>query len=180
MTAPMVPILSGGSSPGASADGDPYGAARRRGKRAANAFIVGLAVLFVGSSAWQLVGTLFLGGPSAATPSRSESVGAACADGLRGLASAVDRAGGAAIAWPVGATVPPVEDVVSLFRHGLSPEWDRAQAVETSCAASESGKDAWATLARLRSAEEELVREGHAGLGPLRRDLAAHLTAELR
>jgi hypothetical protein len=173
-------MVSGGSSPGASADGDPYGAARRRGKRAANAFVVGLAVLFVGSSAWQLVSTLFLGGAGVATGAPRGSVGAACADGLRALAGAVDRAGDAAIAWPVGATVPPVEDVVSLFRRGLSPEWDRAQAVEASCATSESGKNAWTTLARLRSAEEELVREGHAGLGPLRRDLAAHLAAELR
>jgi hypothetical protein len=170
-------MVGGGNSTGSPAGSDPYGPARRRGKRAANAFVLGLAVLFVASSAWQLVGTLFLGsgGPVTGAP-----VDGACAAGLRGLTAALDRAGGAAIAWPRGAEVPPVDDVVGLFRHGLSPEWDRAEAVQASCSSSESGKNAWATLARLRSAEEELVRQGQAGLGPLRRDLAAHLTAELR
>ena len=43
-----------------------------------------------------------------------------------------------------------------------------------------AGRDAWAALERLRSAQEQLAREGSAVLRPLRRELGAHLTPDLR
>jgi hypothetical protein len=150
---------------------DRYSRARRTGKRAAHALILVVAVLFIGSSTWQLVQAVFLGNGGA----QARPLDPICADGLRRLSSALDRAAALVVAAPSPPAGPPADDAVALFRRDLSPEWDGARAVEETCAASVNGEDAWATLTRLRSAHEQLARRGHAELAPFRHDLAAHL-----
>src|SRR5262245_50036077 len=86
------------SRPRATAESPPddrHARARRAGRRAAHALILLVAVLFVGSSAWQLVRAVFLGdaGAQAAGP-----LDPTCADGLRRLSSALDRAAASVLA----------------------------------------------------------------------------------
>ena len=66
------------------------------------------------------------------------------------------------------------------FAARLEPEWASAGSIEQACGQSSEGIDAWAALARLRSAEEQLAPRATAELEPLRRDVDAHLPADLR
>lgn len=69
---------------------------------------------------------------------------------------------------------------MTLFRQGLRPEWDARGAVEKACAASPDGLESWAALLRLREAIEQWIRRESIALSPLRRDVLAHLPANLR
>jgi hypothetical protein len=158
-------------------DDEGYAHARRRGKRAAHGLILVVSVLFIGTSAWQLVRAVFLGDAGA---TESNALDPACADGLHRLTAALDRASGPIVVSASQAPAARPADVATRFRHELSPEWDVAGDVEKTCTASSAGADAWAVLARLRSAEEQLARQSRAELAPLRHDLAAHLPVELR
>jgi hypothetical protein len=66
------------------------------------------------------------------------------------------------------------------FQARLQPEWAEEATVGQACRQSNEGIDAWAALARLRSAEEQLSPRAGAELEPLRRDVIAHLPADLR
>jgi hypothetical protein len=152
---------------------------RARGKRAAHAVVLVIAILFIGSSTWQIVGSLF-GRPSRVyrSPSRAALTPAArtCAAGIQQLADALDRAGpGVAASNPRGGEVPSAP-----FTRAMPPEWDHAAEVRQRCESFAGGEDAWAALERLRSAQEQLARHGQAELEELRRDLAAHLPTDLR
>ncbi|HEY3822707.1 MAG TPA: hypothetical protein VGL81_36330 [Polyangiaceae bacterium] len=140
--------------------------ARLQGKRAVLVAISIVSVAVIGSSAWQIVPAVFGAGgrPIAAAPPGSSA--RACAEGIRtlerALGRAVDAAGSAS------------------FQARLQPEWSQEEAIREACAQSSEGIDAWAALARLRSAEEQLSPHAGAELEPLRRDVIAHLPADLR
>ena len=84
------------------------------------------------------------------------------------------RRRGAASAWICAAG----------FRRRLdSPvdrDWPDETEVRGACEKSPEGLDAWASLARLRRAEEELAGDASGELQALRRDVAAHLPTDLR
>jgi hypothetical protein len=159
----------------AAHDADPYAHARRLGGRAARGLILVLAVLFVGSSAWQLVRAIFVEGGATAP---AYVLDPTCASGVHRLVVALDRAADRTVSAAARAMRP--DEGVAMFRRELSPEWDTADVVERTCASSQGGEDAWAALQRLRSAEEQLARQSRTELAPLRHDLAAHLPADLR
>lgn len=136
-----------------------------QGKRAALVVVIVVAVAFIGASAWQIIPAVF---GVAITPIPAAPPGTAarrCADGVRRLKQALDRAADAAGS--------------ASFESRLEPEWSDRAAIEKACGESPEGLDAWAALARLRSAEEQLApRTGQ--LASLRRDVVAHLPADLR
>jgi hypothetical protein len=133
-------------------------ASRLRGKRVALVAVIAVAVVFVGASAMQIVPAVFGARiePLPAGPPGSDA--RACADGVSALLRQLDSE-------PVS---PQTRD-----------EWDRTA---RSCQGSAEGLDAWAALMRLRSAERQTSgqRIDRSELGPLRRDVAAHLPPELR
>lgn len=141
--------------------------ARLRGKRAGIVVIIVVAVAFIGGSAAQIIPAIFgvdITPIPAAPPGSSERT---CAEGVRRLALAVEPPGDG------GAQGGP----------SAPEEWDGASAVEQACSRSSEGRDAWAALARLRSASQQLARRDkrdRADLDSLRRDVAAHLPADLR
>jgi hypothetical protein len=161
---------------GASAD--PVASARRHGRRAANAAVVVVALIFIGVSAAQIIRAVFGVGVRRldAVPGSPEH---ACAEGVRSLALALDRAS-VETCSPSSAEVDDGQDAVSAFDRRLGPEWDKGATIEQACARSSQGVDTWAALLRLREGEEQLVRRGRVELAPLRRDVAAHLPANLR
>jgi hypothetical protein len=148
--------------------------AQLRGKRVALVFVIVLAVVFIGASALQIVPAVFGAGTTRMPPAPPGSPSRICADGVRALAAALDRAGARALAAPPG-TASNSDEVLAGFRAGLAPEWNDEGRIEPACARSREGEDAWAALMRLRFAQEQLVRRGNVVLGPLRGDLAAHL-----
>jgi hypothetical protein len=199
-----------------AAPGDPsLASARLRGKRVALGVVIVAAVAIIGASAVQIVPAVFGFGivpVPAGPPGTSERE---CAEGVRRLKLALDRAVGAgpAAARPEGtaasenAAAGPQGTAASenaaagpqgaaggaSFGSRLRPEWDDEGAVFESCRHAREGLDAWAALLRLRAVEEELARQPSSGttsaeitsdpfrvhLEPLRRDVAAHLPADL-
>jgi hypothetical protein len=152
--------------------------ARLQGKRVALVIVIGVTVALIGSSAVQIIPAVFGAPVSSIPPAPPGSSARTCAVGVKSLAAAVDRAGTAALSSSPG---PGGEaDAAARFRQALSPEWDGQEAVAQACAGSGEGLDAWAALLRLRSAEEQLTLRSQAELGPLRRDVTAHLPADLR
>jgi hypothetical protein len=155
--------------------------ARLRWRRVAHAIVITIAVVFVGSSAAQIIPSVFgaqrhpIPLPSAGTPER------ACVDGVRSLALALDRASGEAW-WPRASGAVTVADDAALqaFRQGLVPEWNAQAKIEQACANSHEGVEAWAALLRLRRAEEQVVLRSIGELLPLRRDFDARLPPQLR
>jgi hypothetical protein len=143
--------------------------ARLQGKRVALGIVLVVSVALVGSSAVQIIPAVFglgtrplpdLAVAPPGSPART------CAQGLQGLQRALDRA---------------VDSAGSAsFPGRLEPEWAEAGTVEQACRQSPEGIEAWAALARLRSAEEQLAPRAEAELGPLRRDVIAHLPTDLR
>jgi len=140
-----------------------------RWKRVSLGFVSAVAVVFIALSVAQIVPAVFGAGirplPSA-TPGSPARI---CAEGVRRLAGALDRAGALA-GGPA-------------FDEALAPAWSDAPAVEQACARSPEGLDAWASLLRLRSAEQQLARKGVRGpdaVGDLQREVASHLPGDLR
>jgi hypothetical protein len=141
---------------------DALARARLQGKRAALGVVIVVAVVFIGASAVQIVPAIFGAGvtPIPASPSGSDP--RVCAEGVRRLERALERARDAAGSISFG------------------PDEER---VRSACDKSPEGLDAWASLARLRSAEQQLgpgAGTAAAELEPLRRDVSAHLPADLR
>jgi hypothetical protein len=96
------------------------------------------------------------------------STGKACADGVRTLATALDRGMAAA------ATAKDEPGAKASFERAISPEWDREAAVGTDCKTDLRGADAFAALLRLRRAEEGFLGRQVVEIAPLRRDVEAY------
>jgi hypothetical protein len=163
---------------GDSDDEPSLSAARLRGKRVAFAILTVVSSAFIVSSTVQITRAVFGYGfeplPVGAAPGSPEE---RCASGIRGLAQALDRAGGRLSS--VASAANDAETMAAL-RPGLSPEWDRADEVRLACAGAQGGPSAWAALQRLRVAEEQSGRLGKAELSSVRSDVTAHLPADLR
>jgi hypothetical protein len=142
-------------------------AARLNGRRVALLLVLVVSLAFVGSSSWQIIPAVFGSGftplPSGAAPGSPEQ---RCASGVRSLADALDQP---RLALP-GAPSRP----------GLSPVWDSASEVQSACTEAQGGPQAWASLQRLRMAEEHSDRLDRDDIDAVRRDVAAHLPADLR
>lgn len=161
-------------------------AARLRGRRVALALVTVVAVAFIVSSTAQITRAVFGIGleplPAGAAAGSPEQL---CASGIQALARALDRADdrrsslASSLASPV-ASARSDGDPPAALRPGLSPEWDRAEEVRTACNAARGGPSAWASLERLRFAEEQSGRLGRDVLSSIRSDVAAHLPADLR
>jgi hypothetical protein len=147
--------------PDRTAEDDPASAsARRLGKRLAILLVIGVAVAFIGSSAEQIVLAVFGFGVRPLPPAPPGSSARTCAEGVRILSEGLERASSNG--------EPP------------SSAWDATNPVYQACAASPEGLDAWAALLRLRMTAEQVPRTGPQELDHLRRDLYAHLPADLR
>ncbi len=154
--------------PGAPRDDAALARARLRGKRVALGVVIVASVAIIGSSALQIVPAVFGAAVTpipAAAPGTSER---ACSEGIGRMARALDRAQDSAGS--------------AAFEPQLRPEWDDAARVQGDCERARGGPDAWAALLRLRSAEEQLALTGspRTALATLRRDVDAHLPADLR
>jgi hypothetical protein len=129
-----------------------------------------VAVAIIGSSTVQIVSAVFGVGIHPVPAAAPGTPGRTCAEGVLRLERALDRS--------VEAAGSPA------FAASLRPEWNEAGAVQRACSQSSEGLDAWASLARLRSAEEQLATGARAErlveLAPLRSDVSAHLPADLR
>jgi hypothetical protein len=145
-----------------------------RGKRIALGFVITVTVVFIGASALQIVPAAFGPGVTPLPLAPPGTPARVCADGVRSLAVAVDRASSQTLSLSASAA-DDTETAVAQFRRNLAPDWDDQARVEAACAGSPEGDSAWAALLRLREAEEQLVRKGRVELRPLRADLAAHL-----
>jgi hypothetical protein len=139
-----------------------------------------VAVAFIVSSTAQITRAVFGMGleplPSGAAAGSPEQL---CASGIQALARALDRADDRRSSPPSAVASAPSDGAAGL-RPRLSPEWDRAQEVRTACDAARGGPSAWASLERLRFAEEQSGRLGREELSSIRSDVAAHLPADLR
>jgi hypothetical protein len=140
--------------------------AKLRWKRLSLVFVGFVAVAFIGVSVAQIIPDVFGAWVHPLPPSSPGSPARICAEGVRDLAKALDRARDAA-GGPG-------------FGKALQPEWAGAPGIEQACARSSEGLDAWAALLRLRSGEEQLAREPGDPLAPLQRAVASHLPADLR
>ena len=161
------------------ADDDPrLFAARLRGKRVALGLVTIVSLGFIVSSTVQITRAVFGLGfeplPAGASTGSPEQL---CASGIHALARALDRAGGRLSS--VASAANDAETMAAL-RPGLSPEWDAAEEVRAACLAARGGPPAWASLQRLRIAEEQSGRLGRDELSSVRSDVAAHLPADLR
>jgi len=149
-----------------------------RGKRVAVALVTVVALAFILSSTLQITRAVFGLGfeplPGGSSPGSPEQL---CASGISGLARALDRAGGRLSS--VASAANDV-DTMAALRPGLSPEWDHADDVRAACDVAQGGPSAWASLQRLRIAEEQSGRLGRDELSSVRSDVAAHLPADLR
>jgi hypothetical protein len=140
--------------------------ARLRRKRIALVAVTAVALAFITLSCLQIIPAVFgawVRPLPQASPGSNERI---CAEGVRRLAQALDRAKG--MAGGPG------------FDQALRPDWNIAFATQQACAHSPEGLDAWASLVRLRSAEEQLAGRAGDPLGPLQRQVASHLPVDLR
>ena len=144
---------------------DPLARARLQGKRVALGLVFGATAWIIGTSALQIVPAVFGAGVTPLPSSPPGSPARTCAEGVQRMARALERASASAGS--------------AAFGEQLSPEWDTEAAVQAACAATPEGQDAWASLARMRSAEEQLGPRA-SGVADLHRDVIAHLPADLR
>lgn len=126
--------------------------ARLRGRRFGLGIVIVVAVVFIGVSSAQIVAAVFgLGTTPLAGPMGTPE--RQCALGISRLARALDAPG---------------------------TPWTEADSVENDCRKAAGGLDAWAALLRLQAAQSQLADSSQADLRPLRREVAAHLPADLR
>ncbi len=153
-------------------------AARLRGKRAALGVVLVVSIAFVGSSSFQIIPAVF--GARIEPIPAGAPIGSAeqrCATGILSLVRALDRAGERVSS--VASAADDAEGMAAL-RPGLSPEWDGANDVRAACDEAQGGPSAWASLQRLRVAEQQSGRIGPDEVRSVRRDVTAHLPADLR
>jgi hypothetical protein len=153
--------------------------ARLNGRRASHGIVIVIAVVFVGASAAQIIPAVFGWGARTLPVAAPGSPERTCADGIRGLADALDRAGAQA-GESGGRTAErgaPVERdaALGMFGRALAVEWPSTSDLEQACRKSDTGADAWAALTRLRRAHEELVLRDLQELSALRHDVAVRL-----
>jgi hypothetical protein len=146
---------------------------KRLGRRYVTMVFSVFALAFVVWSTKDLILAVFGGGgrplplPVAASAHGGEP---SCAEELSAMELAVDRAISAA------AHAQQEKEASEAYEGALAPEWAHPAGVESRCAAeSPHGKDAFATLVRLRVAGEQLARRHARELAPLRRDVASFL-----
>jgi hypothetical protein len=175
---------SGAATPGTPA---PPGAEESKaythqGRRIAHAVVLVVAVAFVGDSALQIIPAVFGLGIRQVPAGPPGSPELECVQGVFSLARALDRASADAWSPRAARAVTQADDdpAIQAFRSGLLPEWSAEAKVENACAQSREGLEAWAALVRLRRAEEQVVVHSLVELIPLRRDVEAHLPADLR
>ncbi|MEO8801333.1 MAG: hypothetical protein ABI551_25815 [Polyangiaceae bacterium] len=124
-----------------------------------------LATAFVVSSTWQLQRGVF----GVTAKDGSAPPPPACVAGVSRLANALDR--GVARA----STAADEGAALSSFANEARPDWNDLGLVEANCKASPTGKDAYAALLRLRTADESFLKRRVAELSPMRRDVDAYL-----
>jgi len=139
--------------------------ARLRGRRIGLGVVMVVAVSFIVVSTAQIVRAVFGLGTTPLAAGPADSPEGQCALGIRRLVRALDR--------PVG-TDPGSAGGAS------EPAWSDAEAVDQACRKAPGGLDAWTALLRLRAAEQQLAQANDEDLQPLRREVAAHLPADLR
>jgi hypothetical protein len=132
--------------------------ARRLGRRIGIVVVLCIAVAFIWSSTAQITLAVFGYGVRPLPEAPPGSDARACADGIRALSQTLGAAGDPA----------------------SGHETDRERTAYRACAASPEGLDAWAALLRLRRTAEQTPRAAPRALEALRRDLFAHLPADLR
>lgn len=146
--------------------------ARFAGKRAALAVYGTFSAVFVALCTWQLFAGVFGIGarPLVGAPDTSAVLaGHGCADDIRALRAALDRA----LASAVGAADPVAAQ--ASYRAALAPEWNDEAAAASRCGREPHGTEAFAALLRLRRGQETTLRRQVAEMAPLRRDLGAYL-----
>jgi hypothetical protein len=148
------------------ADDPALARARLRGKRVALGVVIVVSVGIIGLSAVQIVPAVFGAGITPIPAAQAGTRERTCAEGVQRLAAALDRAADSAGS--------------ASFEQRLQPEWSDAGSIREACGQAREGLDAWAALERLRSAAEQLGPRGSGELDPLRRDVRAHLPADLR
>lgn len=132
--------------------------------RVVYAAFVTLAGAFIVSSTVQITRAVFFGGAddSGATPS---TITPACAEGVRKLTTAVDRAVAAA------ALGHDAADATRRYRAARSPEWDDPQRAEllSPCTGDAQGNEAAAAVTRFDRAAEGAAGREAGELGTVRR-----------
>ncbi|MEO6417929.1 MAG: hypothetical protein ABIP39_00880 [Polyangiaceae bacterium] len=142
--------------------------AQNLGKRVVLAAFLGFATLFVLASTWQLmIGTFGMGTKPLSVELDPEAK--ACADGVRKLAGALDRAMAKASA------ADSEKSAVDAFEAGLAPDWNEETAISSQCESHPHGRDAFSALLRLRRTEEGFVRRQVVEIAPVRRHVQAYL-----
>jgi hypothetical protein len=162
-------------------DGDAH--ARREGQRIAHVIVIVVAVVFIGASAAQIIPAVFGAGIRPLSPGEAGSPEDECAHGVRSLALALDRASAQAWSPSLEQDRPldlGIETARLPFQRGLLPDRNVEANIEQACAKTSVGLDAWAALQRLRTADEQIILRGFGELVPARRDVMAHLPANLR
>ncbi len=129
---------------------DPTAIVRARGRRAALGFVLVLAIAFIADSTVQIVSAVFGLGVQPLPRPQTSAEARRCALGI-----------------------------LTLEQTNLPLAWDDADAIARACERVAGGRDAWAALERLRTAQQ-LTPQDRAALGRLRDDVGAYLPPELR
>lgn len=162
LTEPLMPTIKGAVNGDTDRDEEER-RVRLRGRRIGLGVVMVAAFAFIAISSAQIVAAVFGLGTTPLAAGSLDSPERQCALGIRRLARALDA--------------PARLDRVEL---PASERWTGADAVENECRKAAGGLDAWAALLRLQAAESQLVEASQADLQPLRREVAAHLPADLR
>jgi hypothetical protein len=143
---------------------------RRLGRRYTVLVFGLLASLFMIATTQQLIfGVFGVDARPLARDRATGSGGASCAEELRGMQAAIDRA-------ILASAHAERETEASLqFQRALLPEWGDGATASAHCASTPNGTDALATVVRLRVAGEQLARRHAHELAPLRQDVASYL-----
>lgn len=139
----------------------------RRGRTLTAALFLLFSVVFIGWCTLDITLAVFPGDGRGGAA--GEAPEAACANGVHGLAAAVERA--LALRTPAPGRPPAT---LSTFEDALAPEWNEAGPIEARCAATARGARAYAAVARFRTGAREAMRHD-LELGPLRQEVAPYL-----
>lgn len=127
--------------------------------RAVYAAFITLTAVFVVVSVYDVANALF---GNASRP----RVSAACGEGLRALADAVDRSAATA------AGAASAEDARRRYAEGKNPEWSsRKDEITRTCEADPHGPPALAAVARLDRAAEAWIQRKGSELSPVRHEV---------